>query len=165
MKPIETLTVADLREHPVWQYATSRSKDEAHVRPVKNIPVSNLNGKVVGSPLVLANGSRVWGLVGNVDVTNHRLTAHFLTVSVERDGKWFHLARYHDFDADERGPAQLAAFLGLDVDDVFPIAYDVRQYAKNDSLSLRGTIKAKPDETLTRDQIIALAVPPPGKQT
>ncbi len=160
MKPVDTLTLVDLREHSVWQYAPGGG-DEACVRPVKRLPVTTLTGKLVGTQVALANGTSVWALIGNVDASNPRLTAHFMTLSVERGGSWFHLARYHDFDASERGPEQLAAFLDLTVDDVFPISYDLLQHAKGDPKALRGTIQAKPPEVLTRDQIIALAVPQP----
>jgi len=158
MKPVDELTVDDLREHSVWQY-TSLGDDESYVRPIKRIPVTSLTGKEVGTEVALANGDRVWALIGNVDGTNPRLTSHFLTLSVERDGRWFHLARYHDFDADERGPKQLAAFLDLAVDDVFPISYDLRSYVKGASEALHGTIPAEPAERLTRAEVIALAVP------
>jgi len=123
---------------------------------------TNLTGKLVGMQVVLANGTPVWALMGNVDASNPRLTAHFRTLSVERGGTWFHLARYHDFDANERGPEQLATFLDLAVDDVFPISYDLLPHSKGDPKALRGTIQAKPSEVLTRDQIIALAVPRPA---
>jgi len=158
MKPVDGLTVADLRAHPVWEY-TSGGANETYVRPIKRIPVTSLTGKEVGTEVTLANGDRVWALIGNVDSANPRLTTHFLTLSVERDGSWFHLARYHDFDADKRGPIQLAAFLGLAVHDVFPISYDLRSYVKGASAALHSTIPAEPVERLSRAEVIALAVP------
>src|SRR5262249_59029714 len=88
-----------------------------------------------------------------------RLTTHFLTLSVERDGRWFHVARYHDFDYEERAPEKLAAFLGLAVNEVFPITYDLRPYANGDPRALHGMIPEAPAEKLTRAEIIALAVP------
>jgi hypothetical protein len=133
--------------------------DDTTVRPVKRIPVANLTGKVVGVQAVLANGGRVWALLGNVDSSNPRFTQHFLTVSVERDGRWFHLARYHDYDRDQRGPEELARFLGLALSDVFPLSYDIRQCSKGDPSALMGTITAEPAEKLSRAEIIGLAVP------
>jgi len=47
------------------------------------------------------------------------LTEHFLTLSIESGGKWFHLARYHDFNRAEHGPEALAHCLGLRVDGAF----------------------------------------------
>ena len=159
MKSINSLTAEDLRSHPVWQYVSDEASDETSVRPVKRIPVANLTGKVLGVQVLLANGSRAWALLGNVDPTNPRLAHHFPTFSVERDGRWFHLARYHDYDRDQRGPEKLAGFLGLSVEDVFPISYDARHCAKGDSSALIGTILDEPVEKLTRAEIIGLAVP------
>lgn len=159
VKPVDSLRVADLQAHPVWQYTNREGADETFVRPVKQVPVANATGKVVGTQVVLANGQRVWALIGNVDPMNAKLTEHFLTLSVERDGRWFTLARYHDFDYAERGPEALARFLGLSVDAVFPIAYDIRQYAKGEPASLNGHIRKEPRERLSRAEIIAMAVP------
>jgi hypothetical protein len=159
-KPVEQLTVDDLKAFPVWQY-TNADEDigETVVRPVKRLPVTALNGRVVGAQVTLANGSRRWALLGNVDPNNPRLTQHFLTLSVFDQGRWFTMARYHDFDADERGPEAVAAFLGLPTDAVFPISYDVRPYCRGEARALAGTIEKEPRERLTRAQIIALAVP------
>jgi hypothetical protein len=159
MKPVDSLSTEDLRNHSVWQYVGDENGDETKVRPVKRVPVSNLTGKVVGVQVVLANGCSAWALLGNVDSSNPRLTEHFLTLSVERNGRWFHLARYHDFDRDQRGPEKLATFLGLAVADVFPISYDLRPYSKGEASALMGTILQEPVERLSRAEIIGLAVP------
>jgi hypothetical protein len=114
---------------------------------------------IVGTEVRLANGNRVWALVGNVDTTNARLTEHFLTLSVERNGRWFALARYHDFDHTERGPEALANFLDLGIDEVFPIAFDLRAYAQGDGEALCGIVRREPRERLSHAEIIAMAVP------
>ena len=98
-------------------------------------------------------------LLGNIDATNPRLTEHFLTLSVYRgDGAVFHMARYHDHDSGERGPDALAEFLKMKKEEVFPITWDVRQYAVGDPAALHGKIEVTPKERLTRAQVIALAV-------
>jgi hypothetical protein len=159
VKQVDTLQVADLQAHPVWQYTNREGGDETFVRPVKRVPIANLSGKVVGTQVMLANGRRAWALIGNVDPTNARLTEHFITLSVERDGQWFTLSRYHDFDYAENGPEAFSRFLGLPVDDVFPIAYDIQEYAKGDAAALAGQIRSEPRERLSRAEIIAMAVP------
>lgn len=113
VKAVDSLTVADLKTFAVWQYTNREGADETYVRPVKRAQVASLTGKVVGTQVTLANGERVWALIGNVDPSNPRMTEHFLTLSVERDGRWFTLARYHNFDIAEYGPDALAKFLGL----------------------------------------------------
>lgn len=159
VKPVDSLTVADLRAFHVWQYTSREGADETYVRPVKRTPVASLTGKVVGTQVTLANGERIWALIGNVDPKNPRMTEHFLTLSAERSGRWFTLARYHDFDFAESGPEALARFLGLAVDDVFPISYDIRSDAKGDEAALLGQVRKEPRERLSRSEIIAMAVP------
>ena len=125
MKPVNLLTVSDLASSPVWEFATNEEEkgvvDETYVEPVIQVPVSSLAGRIVGTLITLSNGRRVRAMISNIDTTSETLTEQFMTLSVENDGNWFHLARYHDFDYTQRGPEQLAQFLGLGADDVFPI--------------------------------------------
>jgi hypothetical protein len=158
-KNIEALTKTDLEAYPVWRYLNDDRSGETKVRPVKRIHVTNLGGKLAGTRVRLANGNFVWALIGNVDSRNPQMTKHFLTLSLQREGKWFTLSRYHDFDYSQNGPASLASFLGLDVDQVFPICYDITHCAIGDIEALRGEIPKEPHEKLTRAQIIAMAVP------
>jgi len=83
--------------------------------------------------------------------------SHFLTLSLERYGKWFHLARYHDPDREAHGPEALGRFLGLGISEVFPIEYDIRRYAEGAVAAVSGTILSEPSEKLSRAEIIALA--------
>jgi hypothetical protein len=159
VKLIEALDVSDLKAHAVWQYANVDGASETLVRPIKRLPVARLAGRVVGTQVRLANGTCVWALLGNIDESNARLTEHFLTLSVLQDRRWFTLARYHDFDYSENGPDALARFLALRIDEVFPIAYDIRQYVKGDIATLAGLIPKEPRERLGRADLIALAVP------
>jgi hypothetical protein len=159
VKKVDELTADDIARNPVWRFTNSDSADETAVQPVKRLPVSNLAGKLVGLRVTLRNGDSVWATLSNIDSENARLNEHFLTLSVVRLGMWFHLARYHDFDYAERGPDALAAFLGLDVDDVFPISYDLCAYAKGDPRALSGVIAKSPAVKLTRAELIRLAIP------
>lgn len=59
VKPVDALRIADLEAYPVWQYTGCDDPDETYVRPVKRLPVRNLNNKVVGTRVLLANGRRV----------------------------------------------------------------------------------------------------------
>ena len=159
-RPVDSLTKEDFAESPVWRFTGSDTPDETHVKPVRRLPVRRLGACIVGVPIHLADGTALTGIIGNFDPTNPRLTEHFLTLSVFRgDGRLFHLARYHDFDAAERGPAALAEFVGLPLDAVFPISYDLSGIVVGSSDVLRGTIAAEPRERLTRAEVIALAVP------
>jgi len=158
-KPASSITVADLQNSPVWRFTGQDEPDERFVCAVRSLPVRDLRGKIVGTQVRLANGNHVWALIGNVDASNDRLTEHFLTLSIESGGKWFHLARYHDFNRAEHGPEALAHCLGLRVDEVFPISYDLRPYVEGDPITLCGIVQQEPRERLTRAELIAMAVP------
>ncbi len=160
MKGVSELTLSDLRQHPVWRYTGRDEPSEIAVRPVKKLPVTSLAGALVGCNIRLASGRNLMALLGNLDAANAELTEHFLTLSVYRDdGAVFHLARYHDRDAGERGPDALAAFLKMKKEEVFPIAWDARSVVAGNPVALHGKIEAAPKHRLTREQVIALAVP------
>jgi|SRR5665213_1795131 len=156
IKPAESLTVDDFRVHPVWEYLNDDEIGETMTRPVERLPVETLENRLVGTQFRLANGSEVWGLLGNFDVTNPRANQHFPTLSIERSGEWFHLANYHHFDFKSHGPEALARFLGLGVDDVFPITVDVRRYVRGDPVALTAIVLKEPQERLTQEELFAL---------
>lgn len=161
VKPVDELCVEDFRTFPVWEFTDSHEEDmdETAVQPVEPLPVTDLASRIVGTEVVLANGRRVWAMIGNIDVADPRKTEQFLTISLERDGRWFHVANYAAFDFSERGPERAAEFLGLAVDDVFPIAYDLREFAIGETSSLRGQIPKEPRERLTLEERFALTFP------
>lgn len=159
LRPVSGLTVSDLRKHPVWAFAPNSKVEEPFVRPVKRLPVTSLVGKLVGSRVKLANNDQPWSLIGNLDVKNPNLNEHFVAISIERSGKWFHLARYHDPDYEDRGPQALADFLHLHIDEIFPIAYDVRACIKGSPPIAKGAINKEPRVRLTRSELIQMAVP------
>jgi hypothetical protein len=156
IKPAESLTVADFKAHPVWEFLNDDEIGETMARPVEKLPVETLDDRIVGTPVRLANGLEVWGLFGNFDVKNPRATQHFLALSIERGGEWFHLARYHDVDVATRGPEALARVLGLGVDDIFPITVDVRRYVRGNPAALIAIVLKEPQERLTRAELFAL---------
>jgi hypothetical protein len=158
IKKVENLEESDLKSNRVWQYVNSDHIGETAVKPIKRYPVKSTKGKLFAVEISLNNGNKCWTLIGNIDTTAPMLTEHFLTVSFLRKNKWFHLARYHDYDFEVNGPSQLADFLGLRVEEIFPLNFDLTPYAKGDSTALVGVIHKEPKERLTRDDIIALAV-------
>jgi hypothetical protein len=156
IKPVESLTVADFRAHPVWEWLNDDELGEMMMQPVAELPVESLDNRLVGAQVRLANGSRVWALIGNFNVANPRDTQHFLTLSIEHGGKRFHLARYHDIGFPDEGPEALARFLGLHVDDVFPLTVDVRRYVRGDPKALTAIVLKEPQEKLTNAELLAL---------
>jgi hypothetical protein len=158
IRAVDSLTEADLRASPVWEFVSNDEPDETSVRPVEQLPISTLDGRVIGIEAKLANGRRTWMLLGNIDLNSASKTSHFLTLSLWVRGGWFNLARYHDFGYDTRGPAALALTLGLAVSDVFPIRYDISAWALGSPETIRGIVEAEPRDRLSRAELIALAV-------
>lgn len=160
-KPVDALVIDDFQRSPVWEFTNEDEQDldETAVRPVNPLPVTDLGNRICGTQVVLANGRRVWAIIGNVDVADPRKTEQFLGISLEKNGSWFHVASYSAFDFAERGPDRAAEFLGLPVDEVFPIAYDLRQIAEGNAGSLRGEIPKEPRERLTLEERFALTFP------
>jgi hypothetical protein len=124
-QPLAALTPADLDEHPVWEFKFRRSESEPRVAPLTAIPTTKLTGRLFATRFLLANGQVVPGFVASLDEANGALNRHLATFSFFDKGRWFHLARYHDVDYDDRGPDALAAFLGAPPDEVFPMTFDI----------------------------------------
>ncbi len=156
---VTSLRPDDLKEHPIWRFVDDDEPDEAYVLPARARRVTRLAGKIVGTEVTLADGSRRWALLSNVDPDNPELTEHFITLSLFVARRWFHLARYHDIDVSRRGPRVLAAALRRPIGKVFPICYDLRPYVRNAPPWLEGVIRRSPRQRLARAQVIALAVP------
>jgi hypothetical protein len=158
IKPVDALSVTDLQQCPVWRFADGKGADETFVEPVSEIPVTDLAGMIVGSLVTLNNGRRIWGTLGNITVDSEIQTKHLITISVTNSAKWFTLARYHDFDFKDMGPAAMARFLEMTVRDIFPISYDIRDCAIGEPAALAGSIPELPQERLTRAELIALSI-------
>ena len=159
-KIIDRLTVQDFSKHPVWRFENNDAENpnDRRVRPVLELPVKSLTGCLIGTQFLLRNGTNKWAVLSNITVTNPRKSKHFLAAWIENHGKWFELARYFDVDYKRRGPQQLALFLDMLVDEVFPISYDVSPFVQGNVDALRGQIEKDPKEKLTEDQIIALTL-------
>lgn len=158
-KAVTALTPDDLSRFPVWEYDTGREslpgRNETWVVPVLSLPVTSLSSRLVG--VCVQHGARKWiGLLGNIKLDNPRSSREFATLSVWHNGSWFHLARYFDIDHKRRGPKQLAERLGLPVDVVFPLRYDLSGVAEGHPEVVKGQIEMEPAQRLTFDERLAL---------
>jgi hypothetical protein len=149
---------SDLEAHPVWEYANRSDLDDDVIVPCRSVPVKDTRGKLFATQVRFANDSTSWAMLGNVDGRSQRMTQQFLSLSIIKDGRWFMLARYHDVAADRRNPRRLADFLGLNIDDVFPIHYDISNLASGHRWSLTGLIPKEPGERLSDSELIALSL-------
>ena len=156
--PAEKLTEKLLRKYSVWEFCNDDEAGETLVRPVKTLPISSAGSRLVACDVRLADGTVIFGYLGNLSLTKKDQNQHFLTLSVFVGGTVEHLARYHDFDFGDRGPAWLARKLGKKVPDVFPISYDLSAIASGAADCVRGSIPAEPKTKLSRSALMQLAV-------
>ena len=160
-KPVTELTVEDLTRYPVWEfdleYESEDGQDETWVKPVKELPVTDLSNRVVGIQARFTGGATTYALLGNIDLRHLRKTQQFLTISLLiGDSYWFPLARYHDSGYARNGPQALARYMNLSLEEIFPISYDISNIARGLDAVVRGSIPAEPVERLTDDERMAL---------
>lgn len=73
-KGAEDLRASDMKDFPVWEFVNADEIGETVVRPVRTLPVQNLFGRLVGTPVHLACGRTVFAQLGNVDSNNPEST-------------------------------------------------------------------------------------------
>ena len=153
------IQVSDLEQHPVWETILDDEAKDPSEFPVRQLPVTNLDSRFVATRVRLASEKLVWAMLFNVDLADSRKTEHLVQLRIAHNGEWFWLARYWDIDAERNGPDALAAFLGLSVDEVFPIHYDLTGLATGLPSVIKGQISKEPSKRLPRDEIIRMCVP------
>ncbi len=158
-KPAEDLRPDDFKIYPLWRYLNKDEMGETMAAPLKKLPAKSADECLTGIEVRLASGKMIWALICNVSGDDAYATKHLMNISFFEDGKVFHLARYHDACRDIYGPEALSKFLGMKIDDVFPIQYDLRAlFSAGDPSALAGTIDKDPAEMLNKRQILDLIV-------
>jgi len=162
-RPLYGIPPDEILHHKVWEFDLDEEnyapeQDEAWVCPVCTLPVSSLENRVVVTQVMLANGESAVAVLSNVDLDDPRATREFITISVEKGRAWFHLARYFDAEYKNYGPEELANFIGLSVEEVFPIRYDISDVAMGSGEVVRGEVNAEPLEKLTDEERMSLVL-------
>ena len=146
-KKIEDLMPDDFSVSPVWEYVLELEvADDMLVRPVVVLPVTNLANRIVGTRVRLANGTMLWAELGNLDLQDPPETRRCLMLSLLWGNQWAHFFPRHDFGQKGEAAASLASTLGLPVDDIFPIAYDVSDCCVGNPEVVRGSVEAIPPD-------------------
>ena len=121
MKFSDELTIEDFLKHPVWEYTNRHEcdgqKGELAMEPVDDLPVTTLDGRLIGTEAALANGRMVFVVLIGVDLKTPR---PLTSAIVFRDESVFMFRRTAPRVS---GPEQLAEFLELRPDEIFPIKY------------------------------------------
>lgn len=156
-KPVETLQPTDFANNAVWRFTSSDEPDETYVSRVRKFPLKECDSCILGTDVVLANGTKLIGYVGNLNPRSPTQNEHFLALSIfGGDGTLFHLARYHDIAYKKYGPIKFAKFLGLKPTDVFPISFSIPRSILGIRSDYKGSVQIEPAKRLTSDQLMAL---------
>lgn len=160
-RPLEAIPIDELMRHGVWEYdlneeAYEPEQDETWMLPVRDLPVDDLLNRITATEVTLANGAVLPAIIGGVSVRSEEATREFITVSLATDYGWFHLARYFDVDCEDYGPDALADRLGLRVDEIFPLCYDVSRLLMGLQTVTKGSIPAVPDRRLSAEERMQL---------
>lgn len=158
-KPVDEIQISDWEQYPVWEFATDMEEelpDETWMRPLKKLPVENLENRLIGVLVELNNGSKRWAMLGNLSLNDPEQTEQFLCLAIYLDQGVFHLACYFDSDYERRSPRILAEALGLTLEETFPIKYDISKYVVGDERVIKGEIHAEPKRKLSDDERMAL---------
>jgi hypothetical protein len=135
------LTIQDLKAFPVWEFTAKhehiRPDGELVVIPVTNLPVSSLEGRFVGTEVRLANGCFLMAAL--LGIRLEKATPISAAVFYRGDEMFM----FRRSAPSVSGPQQLAQFLGLRLEDVFPISYDISQVAIGDAGAIKGEISIR----------------------
>jgi hypothetical protein len=141
-KLFHDITFEEFKKHPIWTFL--QMDDESGdwwMLAEDKFPLKAPVFTYICIPVRLANGKEVWAKIQNIDFNNAAITEEFLCIELEKDGRWHHLTEYN---LNDKGPDNLAKFLGMSVDDVFPITYDLRPYVAGDEYPVVGKIYKTP---------------------
>jgi len=168
-KPTDKLTPNDWKKHPVWTFdldnETKPGRDETWMVPLKKLPATDLRNCGCNGNAKLACGLPVtvvlWSVKLKSDLDEDELWKNFarlrsaagraplsnaLQYGIWVKDRWWLTEREGGFmslgDYKKRDPNELAQALGLDIDKVFPINYDISSVAVGPDTIVRGKLLA-----------------------
>lgn len=94
-KEVDALREKDVRRYPVWEFVEDDPTSDTLVTPVSEpLPLKHLDGRLVCTEVILADGHRVPAIMSNIRPRHAVITRHFVTLTVLVGGKHYHLSRY-----------------------------------------------------------------------
>ncbi len=108
--------------------------------------------------MILANGNCIWTILSNVNLDIPDYNVHMLSVRLDCSGKWFDLGRYFDSDYEDRTPNHFSDLIGLSLDAILPISYDLSPFAIGNKDSLLGEIPVKVKTQLPLSELMKFIV-------
>jgi hypothetical protein len=149
-----------LARQPVWEFINDdeHPAGDTAMRPVEHRPVDRCDGRLFGTLVTLADGSRYPAAISDLGFGPKKYRHHFRSLTIFAKGRRFHLAKYFQLWYDTEGPAALAKFLGKKPGQVFPIAYDLSALLKGPADVVRGTFTAKVSNPIPRNKLMGIIV-------
>ena len=161
-RPLNEITATELLTAPAWSYTPSKD-GRVWLKPVGSKRLRTFNNRMVTCQFHTPSGEAIWGLVEGIHPDLPLFSKHWRKAYLLRsDGKWFELARYHDYNWSTKGPERCAYFFRSTVHAMFPLRFDISHLSATASSSLVGVFESDPKDRLPRAEIIALAVPGAG---
>jgi hypothetical protein len=158
--PLDTLLPKDVQHNWLWQYVPSRD-GRLWVKPVELAKAKQFAGRLAGTTVELADGSRHVALLDGLALDTPEFCKHFRELVIWVDGfGWFRLARYNDSEEirREQGDEVLARLLKRPLKKVVPIKFDLRDRSPADSPCLTGAFEHNPAWGLSRPDVMKLLV-------
>ena len=140
-REIGSLTEDDLKLHRVWEFKTAENSDGYGVVRVLGHPVISTVERIIATQVTLANGTKLWATAQGFVRGNRRETENWLSLSILFDGKHIFLGDTSMYRIPEYSPEAVARQLGLEMHEVFPIHFDVRESVSGYDDGAFGTIR------------------------
>ena len=156
-KPVNRLTPKDWEKHPVWTFDLDNEdkpgRDETWMVPVKKLPAVDIQNGGCRAKATLSCGQTIvlvlWGVI--LDPERHlkmvmRYRVKPMTVKERREHLKPAISTFTIFVKDEwwhsdlNGPGDLTKGLGLTIQDILPITYDISAFVVGVDRIVKGKI-------------------------
>lgn len=156
------LRPADVERAWLWQFVPAGDDGVLRLKPVKaGRTAKKFHARDVGAMVELADGSRMPALIEGISLDVPEFSRHNrqLILWIEDHG-WFALAQYfvNDDVQAERGPHVLCGLLKKDVEQVFPIRFDISARSDIPAACLAGAFEPAPAWGLPQEEVMGLLV-------
>ncbi|EDM26845.1 hypothetical protein LNTAR_06354 [Lentisphaera araneosa HTCC2155] len=152
-KHFNKLKPSDFEKFPVWEFL----KNGCDLTPLKKSPYNNRENRVFGTNVTLSCGITIKTMILNFDVCNTAYNKHMISIYFEVNNKWIELHRYFDAEYEENDALELSKKMNMDIDDIFPIKYDLSTLVEGNH-DFNGTIQKKIEHQLSLDELMEYTI-------
>jgi hypothetical protein len=148
---IESITWKSFEDYPVWEWDLGID-DDSTLFPITDYPVSYLEGRIIGIPCQLHNGKSINCILQSVEIGSPHKTEQFLNLYAIIGVRKIRLLRYFDVGASDDPGKDFASEISVNVDEVFPIKWDVQKHVTKGLNGRSGLITRFPTRRLDEQQ-------------